>query len=435
MKHKRPPVPAIILVLLLITAGVYYGLQNLFAEENGGLSASGTIEAVEVDVSPEMAGKVAQVLVDESELVEADAPLLALDPSLLTAQRAVALSQIDTATAALKTAQDNYDLVLQNALVAQQKTTASDWRFSAPDEFSLPLWYFDQPEKLASAQAEVDDAVVDLLAAQDELATLLAEIGSADFLAVEEHLNRANTAFLVAKEVKIQTEYASPEGSSLRSASYDAYNAAEDELNAAEEAYYDLLSSTAADDILDARGKIMVAQQRYDVAYARLVSLQTGVESPAVLQAQNALDQAQTAISQAQANLALLDTQIEKLTIYAPVSGTVLARNIEPGEFAQPGATLLILADLSDLKITVYVPEDRYGAISLGQQATLTVDSFPGITFSATVIYISSAAEFTPRNVQTVEGRSSTVYAVKLKVDDPDGKLKPGMPADVVFVQ
>lgn len=433
MKEKRPPVPVIIIILFVVLVGGYYGLQALFVENNDGLSASGTIEVVEVKIAPEMAGKVAEVLAEESDTVQANAPLLALDPSLLAAQRAVALAQVDAATAALNTAQDNYDLTLQSALLAQQNQTALDWRYSAPDEFSHPLWYFDQSEKLKSAQAEVDAAAADLAAAQDELNTLLAGIENAEFLAAEERLNQAQAAFLVAEEVKIQTEYASPEGSSLRSASYDAYNDAEDELNHAEETYYDLVSSEAADDILDARGKVIVMQQRHDVAYARLVSLQTGLESPAVLQAQNALNQAQAALSQAEANLTLLDAQIEKLTVYAPVTGAVLTRNIEPGEFAQPGATLLILADLSDLKITVYVPEDRYGEISLGQEAILAVDSFPGEKFSATVIYISNTAEYTPRNVQTVEGRSSTVYAVKLKVDDPQGKLKPGMPADVSF--
>jgi HlyD family secretion protein len=61
------------------------------------------------------------------------------------------------------------------------------------------------------------------------------------------------------------------------------------------------------------------------------------------------------------------------------------------------------------------------------------VDSFPGKGFSAQVINIADTAEYTPRNVQTVEGRSATVYAVKLKVSDPEGHLKPGMPADVIF--
>jgi HlyD family secretion protein len=111
----------------------------------------------------------------------------------------------------------------------------------------------------------------------------------------------------------------------------------------------------------------------------------------------------------------------------------VLTRNIEPGEFVQPGATAFVLGKLSDLTITVYIPEDRYGEIHLGQEATVTVDSFPGVTFTATVIQIANTAEFTPRNVQTVEGRSSTVFAIKLSVDNADGKLKIGMPADVVF--
>ena len=86
-----------------------------------------------------------------------------------------------------------------------------------------------------------------------------------------------------------------------------------------------------------------------------------------------------------------------------------------------------------NLTITVYVPEDRYGELSIGQAATVTVDSFAVITFKAAVIHIADQAEFTPRNVQTAEGRSSTVFAIKLKVDDPEGKLKTGMPADVVF--
>ncbi len=93
----------------------------------------------------------------------------------------------------------------------------------------------------------------------------------------------------------------------------------------------------------------------------------------------------------------------------------------------------MTIGNINELTITVYIPEDRYGGISLGQSATLTVDSFPGVTFNATVIQIADKAEFTPRNVQTVEGRSSTVFAIKLRVEDPDGMLKIGMPADVVF--
>jgi HlyD family secretion protein len=129
----------------------------------------------------------------------------------------------------------------------------------------------------------------------------------------------------------------------------------------------------------------------------------------------------------------LINAQIEKLDVFAIMDGVILTRNVEPGEFVQPGAIALTMADLTDLTITVYVPEDRYGLVSIGQTAEVRVDSFPDLTFTATVIHMADQAEFTPRNIQTVEGRSSTVYAIKLKVNDPDGKLKIGMPADVVF--
>ncbi|HLO30269.1 MAG TPA: efflux RND transporter periplasmic adaptor subunit, partial [Anaerolineales bacterium] len=145
------------------------------------------------------------------------------------------------------------------------------------------------------------------------------------------------------------------------------------------------------------------------------------------------VEQAQKAVAQAQANLDLLDTQLSKIKVSVPMDGVILTRNVEPGEFVQPGAVAFAMADLSDITITVYVPEDRYGQISSGQQADVTVDSFPGETFTAAVTHIADQAEFTPRNVQTVEGRSSTVYAIKLKVTDPEGKLKIGMPADVIF--
>jgi HlyD family secretion protein len=139
------------------------------------------------------------------------------------------------------------------------------------------------------------------------------------------------------------------------------------------------------------------------------------------------------AVTQAEASLALIDTQISKLTVTSPSEGVILTRAIEPGEVVMPSATLLTLARLSDLTITVYVPEDRYGELSIGQAAQVTADSFAGETFSGTVINISGQAEFTPRNVQTTAGRKATVFAIKLSLTDTNGKLKPGMPADVLF--
>jgi HlyD family secretion protein len=117
--------------------------------------------------------------------------------------------------------------------------------------------------------------------------------------------------------------------------------------------------------------------------------------------------------------------------IRTPIAGVLLVRAIEPGEIAAPGGALLVVGDLTSLTLTVYVPEDRYGQVSLAQSYPVTVDSFPGKVFSGKVTYISDKAEFTPRNVQTVAGRKNTVYAVRLTLDNPGLALKPGMPADV----
>lgn len=448
MQHKRPPVPVIVILLLVLLIGGYYGLQALFKVNNSGLQASGTIEAVNVNISPETAGKVTEVLADEGDPVKVGDPLLYLDDSLLTAQRAVASAQVDSANAAVVTseaalasAQHQYELAVQSALTAEQATQARDWRFSAPNEFNQPAWYFTQSEQLDAAQVELDAAQTALDEAIGELRQVTTSLENGGFLDAEKRLSNARATFLVADEVKVNADYAA-QGGGLQDAAYDVYNAALDEVRVAQKEYNTQLSSQSAREVLNARGKVVVAQQRYDAAQARLSALKTGAYSPAIVTAQYGLEQAKAsveqakkAVSQAQANLNLLETQLTKLTVYASIDGTVLTRNVEPGEFVQPGATVFVFANLQDLTITVYVPEDRYGEISLGQQAEVNVDSFPGETFSAQVTKIADTAEYTPRNVQTVEGRSATVYAVELKVGDPGGKLKPGMPADVIFAQ
>lgn len=119
--------------------------------------------------------------------------------------------------------------------------------------------------------------------------------------------------------------------------------------------------------------------------------------------------------------------------VRAPIDGVVLERLVELDEVAPAGSTVLIVAPLDALTVKVYLPEDRYGQVALGESYPLTVDSFPSETFRGTVSYISDKAEFTPRNVQTTDSRKTTVYAITLSLDPTGGKLKPGMPADVHF--
>ncbi len=444
--HKPPLAVRIIVALIVLATIGYYAFRSLSPKENGQLKASGTIESVTVNISPEMAGKVADVLVVEGQLIGKGDPLLSLDGSLVAAQRAVASAQVDSAnaslnsaTAAYATAQQQYDSTLTNALAQEQSTRTNIWRTTNPTEFNQPIWYFTKVERLAAAQADVDSTLAALGSAQQNLDDVQKSAGSSQFLTLETTLSQARIAYQNAKAVYDKTSGAS-DSADLRNAAQIVLDDAELALDDAQTAYDDALSTDGATDVLEARAKVAIAQEIYDTAVDNLRSLQTGAESPQVItaskvleQAKSAMEQAQAAVNTAQANLDLIDTQIAKLTVYAPMDGIILTRNIEPGEFVQPGAVALTMANLNDLTITVYVPEDQYGNISLGQQATVTVDSFPDLTFTAEVVHIADQAEFTPRNVQTVEGRSSTVYAIKLKVTDSEGKLKIGMPADVVF--
>lgn len=432
MQHKLPPLPIRVLIIAVIGALIYFGVRSLNPNESNSITASGSIEAVIVNVAPEISGKVGKVNVNEGDLITKDQALLSLDPSLLTAQLAVANAQLDSANAALAAAQLKYDQTLQTALSAQQLETAKDLRLSAPDEFNQPAWYFNQNEQTSAAQTELEDAQAAYDEAYANLLKVTTDLNNANFLDAEAKLNTARATFLVAKSVKSNADNAA-EGGSLQKAADTAYNQALADLRKAQDTYNGLLNSVSAKEVEDARAAVVITQQRRDAAYAQVVSLQTGDQSPAVVSAAQALKQAKANVAQAEASLSLIEAQIAKLNINAPLNGVVLTRNVEPGEFIQAGGTALTMADLNQITITVYVPENLYGKISLGQTATMQVDSFPNETFNATVIWISSQAEFAPRNVQTVEGRSATFYAVKLSVENVDGKLKIGMPADVIF--
>ncbi|MBI2331382.1 MAG: efflux RND transporter periplasmic adaptor subunit [Chloroflexi bacterium] len=431
--NKLPPLPVrIVVAIIVIGTLAYFGVRSLAKEGNGELTASGTIEAAVVNVSPEMSGKVTDVHTAEGDSVTKDQPLLDLDPSLFDAQQAVASAAVDSATAALAAAQTKYDQTLEAALASQAVQRSKDWQTSAPSEFDQPNWYIDQVQQISAAQTELDNAKAEIDAAIANLEKVITDLKNSDYLKTEQELAEARAAFVIAEQVKDQASKASDSGG-LSEAAQDYYDEVLTNLDDAEEAYNDMLNSDEADDVEYARGQVLVAQQRYDAAYARLLTLQTGADSPAVIASAKELDKAKSALTQAEANLALVEAQIVKLAVHAPMDGVVLTRNVEPGEFVQPGAIALTMADLSNLTITVYIPEDRYGLISLGQTAEVKVDSFPDMTFTATVTHIADQAEFTPRNVQTVEGRSATLYAIKLSVQDPEGKLKIGMPADVTF--
>jgi HlyD family secretion protein len=407
---------AVVVLSLVLSSCGSFSLQN----ETDLLNASGSISAREVSIAPQIGGEVISISVEEG------------DDSLLKAQRDQASAAVQLAEAALNTARAQYELTLNAARQQDFQNRVSGWNASQSSEFELPVWYFSIDEKIGSAKTEVDAARTDLDKEKANLEKVLSDRASQEFLDAEKRVADAQTAFLIAEQVLEQAKVAQ-DNEYLQDFAQGQYDAAETALNSAQTDYKRLLTTQAAADVLEARARVRVAQERYNRALDYYNSLLSGDQSLQVQSAESGMKQAEAALAQAQAALALIKVQMEKSVIRAPMDGVVLTRNLETGETAAPGGVVMKIGHLQEVELVVYIPETEYGMVHLGDTVSITVDSFPGETFTGNVVHISDQAEFTPRNVQTVEGRRATVYAVKLSVPNPDLKLKPGMPADVTF--
>ncbi len=136
-------------------------------------------------------------------------------------------------------------------------------------------------------------------------------------------------------------------------------------------------------------------------------------------------------VEQARASLRVNEERLKDTVIYAPTDGVVLRKLVELGETVSPGTPVFTIGDLAHPWIKVYVKEDKLGYVKLNQRAVITVDTYKGKKYEGTVTYISSEAEFTPKNVQTQEERVKLVFGIKVSVKNINDELKPGMPADV----
>ncbi len=125
---------------------------------------------------------------------------------------------------------------------------------------------------------------------------------------------------------------------------------------------------------------------------------------------------------------ALADT-----TLTSPLSGVVLSKNYQNGEYVNVGAAVVTIGDLNDCWVKIYLSSTQLGLVKLGQKTQVRIDSYPNRAFSGTIKEISEKAEFTPRQSITQQERANLVFAVKVKLDNAAGILKPGMPADVVL--
>ncbi|HKK08038.1 MAG TPA: HlyD family efflux transporter periplasmic adaptor subunit [Gemmatimonadota bacterium] len=135
-----------------------------------------------------------------------------------------------------------------------------------------------------------------------------------------------------------------------------------------------------------------------------------------------------------EARIASLEDRLSKSRVANPLTGTVLTRIAEPGEFVQPGQPLYRIASLDTLELRAYVGEPQLPKVRVGEAAEVRIDTDGGRrSLPGRVSWVSSQAEFTPTRIQTRDERTDLVYAVKIRVANPEGELKIGMPGEVVF--
>jgi len=174
-----------------------------------------------------------------------------------------------------------------------------------------------------------------------------------------------------------------------------------------------------------------LARSAYD---ARLAQRASAVEALSLAKEGPRKEQVQAArerVEQARAALTTAEERLRDTSIYAPTAGVILRKNVEAGETVSAGTPIFTIGDLENPWVKVYVKEDQLGLVKIGQKAEVKVDSFKGKTYEGTITYISSEAEFTPKNVQTQEERVKLVFGIKVRVKNINEELKPGMPADV----
>ncbi len=422
-------------------------LQNMGLPTNTpgeAIEASGTIEAEQVSVTPEIGGRILRISVDEGAEVQADQEVAWLDQGLLAAEVKKAEAAVTLAEAQLAQVRAGAkpeditaaEASLEIALAARGGANAA-WENTAAAR--------DNPQQL---NAQIDTARTQLAEAGGALQQAMAQV---EAKSTERQTNK-ELPDTVSSEFRFTVQ--TPSGpqvvrykpkESMREPfrfEYDmstygwwrAWVDAEQARTAqegTEQALENLL--TMRERPLEANAMVDQAWTAYQQAKAEVAAAQAQLDLAKNGTAPEQIAVAEANVTRAKAALGALEVQSRKMTLRSPIKGLITELLANEGELAVPGVALMKVADLDSLTLTVYVPEDQLGRVKVGQTARVAVDSFPHKTFWGEVTYISPRAEFTPKNVQTKEERLNTVFAVKIHLPNPQRELKPGMPADALI--
>lgn len=429
---------------MLLLAGAWFyarGAGFSLLASSDALAGSGSITVDEYTVASDTAGRVTELDAAEGDTVRAGQTLAKLDAVLLTAQ-------VEQADAAVAAAQANLaklqagpraeeiaqaQAALDQAVAKRNgaKVALDDARAlrSAPQDLDARI----DAARAASQAAEFRTRAVSLMAQAATLERSYFQRTLADVengLAIEIPTPRG----VFTKTINVRTEDLRTQLALAASKEWSAWvavsTASAQQAGAAAD-LQKLMQMKDAPLTLDAQ--VNAAQAQLDTAEAAVAGAQAKLDQLKSGTRPESIAAARAQVQQAQAARDALRAQLNKMTLTAPHDGVVTQRFLDLGEMAAAGSPVFHISDLDTATLTIYIPEDRIGRVQLGAPARVTVDSFPGRTFTGTVTFISPQAEFTPKNVTTPDQRSTQVFAVKVQVDNSsDHALKPGMPADAV---
>ncbi len=389
------------------------------------LSASGVIQAEQISIASEFGGLIAAIPVAEAENVTAGQIIVQLDTTMLDAQIEVTQAMVDVAEAGLaqakagarpghvETAKAQLAQVQAGQLVAQQAVSDTQTLIAHPQDIDLLI---------AVTRAQ-------LVSAEHQLARATALKDAAEIAKVQ--FEKAQAELNLYTWINIGLPLEAQQLPNLWWQSWVGVNAAIAQKEGLEAKLANLYSQRANPQTIQARVDEALSAQALVEAQVTLAQVQVeALESGATPEQIAAIE---ARVNQARSGLASLLRQREMLALTAPIDGVVVDVIMRPGEVTAAGATLLTIADLNKLTLTVYVPQDQLDQVRLDQPVQITVNSFPNRIFEGYVSRIADRAEFTPRNVATQEERVNLVFAVEITVHNEDGALKMGMPADVVI--
>jgi HlyD family secretion protein len=381
-------------------------------QDDGSIVASGFIEGEEVIVASEVSGRIAEMLVYRGDRVTAGDVLVGLDGEVLQSQRLEAEAGLAAAQANLARVEAgarSEEIAAAQAALAQaeaERDGAAQAVVLAQEVISNPLT-LDTEIDAAYTQVRLTEQGVEM--AEAELAE--AELWRGPYIGEGGNTERTlNLRVQAAQAVLAQ---------------------AQAELVGAQR-YLSVLLATR-ENPLEFEAQLHVAEMELELAEAQVLAAQAALDELEAGPTAEEVAIAEAGVRQAEAAVRLVDAQIAQLTLTAPMDGIVTSRSAQVGETATAGSPLLTIANLDEVTLVIYVPENRVGQVRLGQEVEVQVDSFPAQVFVGQVSNIAGEAEFTPRNVQTQEERVNLVFAVKVSIRNADQRLKPGMPADATI--